>query len=171
MDRENIMFFENDDESYTMVDQYLDNNRFFGYKDSYNYDDFDVDNILLFKKSDNEYIIRYNNINKMKIAPLQSKIKNFYGKLHKLKNNITLMSIESVDKELLKKIREIWNKIIELIGINNAPNFVQTTLDDGNEFIEVYVLENTVFTDIYDDQFVIVLHSVFNDYLQTLVQC
>ena len=77
MDRENIMFFENDDESYTMVDQYLDNNRFFGYKDSYNYDYIDVDNILLFKKSDNEYIIRYNNINKMKIAPLQSKKRIF----------------------------------------------------------------------------------------------
>ena len=28
------MFFENDDESYTMVDLYL-NNRFLGYKDSY----------------------------------------------------------------------------------------------------------------------------------------
>ena len=36
---ENIMFFEND-ESYTMLDLYLDNldiSRFFGYKDSYNY--------------------------------------------------------------------------------------------------------------------------------------
>ena len=31
------MFFENNDESYTMVDLHLDNNRFFGYKDSYNY--------------------------------------------------------------------------------------------------------------------------------------
>ena len=30
----NIMFFENDDESYTMVDLYL-TNRFLGYKDSY----------------------------------------------------------------------------------------------------------------------------------------
>ena len=33
MDQENIMFFENDDKSYTMVDLYL-NNRFLGYKDS-----------------------------------------------------------------------------------------------------------------------------------------
>ena len=167
MDRENIMFFENDDESYTMVDQYLDNNRFFGYKDSYNYDDFDVDNILLFKKSDNEYIIRYNNINKMKIAPLQSKIKNFYGKLHKLKNNITLMSIESVDKELLKKIREIWNKIIELIGIDNAKDFVKTALD-GYEFIMVDVHKNTGFVeDNYRNKLVIVLHSVIDNYLKT----
>ena len=83
------------------------------------------------------------------------------------------MYTENDDKELSKKIREIWSKIIELIGINSAPDFVQTTLDDGNEFIEAYVLENTVFTDnIYDDQLVIVLHSVFNYYLQTsLVQC
>ena len=49
MDQENIMFFKNQDKSYTMVDLYL-NNRFFGYKDSYNYYDIDVDKILLFKK-------------------------------------------------------------------------------------------------------------------------
>ena len=35
------MFFKNQDKSYTMVDLYL-NNRFFGYKDSYNYYDIDV---------------------------------------------------------------------------------------------------------------------------------
>ena len=83
------------------------------------------------------------------------------------------MYTENDDKKLSKKIREIWSKIIELIGTNNAPDFVQTTLNDGNEFIEAYVLKNTAFTDnIYDDQLVIVLHSVFNDYLQTsLVQC
>ena len=46
---ENIMFFENDDKSYTVVDSYID---------SYNYYDIDVDKILLFKKSDNEYITR-----------------------------------------------------------------------------------------------------------------
>ena len=34
------------------------NSRFLGYKDSYNYYDIDVDKILLFKKSYNEYIIR-----------------------------------------------------------------------------------------------------------------
>ena len=61
MDQENIIFFKNQDESYTMVDLYL-NNRFFGYKDSYNYYDIDVDKIL-FKKNDNEYIIRYNDVN------------------------------------------------------------------------------------------------------------
>ena len=49
MDLENIMFFENDDKSYTMVDLYT-NDRFLGYKDSYNYYDIDGDNILLLKK-------------------------------------------------------------------------------------------------------------------------
>ena len=48
MDQENIMLLKNDDKSYTMVDLYL-NNRFFGYKGSYNYYDNDVDKILLFK--------------------------------------------------------------------------------------------------------------------------
>ena len=82
------------------------------------------------------------------------------------------MYIENDDKELFKKIREIWNKIIELIGVNDTPDFVQTTLDNGGKFIEAYVLENTVFTDdIYNDELVLVLHSVFIDYLQTsLVQ-
>ena len=49
MAEENIMFFENDDKSYTMVDQYI-NNRYLKYIDSYNYYDIDVDKILLLKK-------------------------------------------------------------------------------------------------------------------------
>ena len=48
MDQEN-MFFENDDKPYTMIDLYL-NDRYLGYKDSYNYNDTDVDKILLLKK-------------------------------------------------------------------------------------------------------------------------
>ena len=162
---ENIMFFENDDESYTMVDLYLDNNILFGHKDSYNY--FDVNNIPLFKKSDNEYIIRYNDVNKMKIAILELKIKNFYRKLRKLKTNIILMSIESVDKELLKKIREIWNKIIQLISINNAKDFVKTTLE-GYEFIMVDVNKNTSIVEgNYGNKPVMVLLSVIDNYLKT----
>ena len=69
MAEEDIIFFENDDKSYTMVDQYI-NNRYLKCIDSYNYYDIDVDKILLFKKSDNEYIIRYNDVNKMMIVPL-----------------------------------------------------------------------------------------------------
>ena len=49
MDQKTIMFFENDDKSYTIIDLYL-NSRFLGYKDSYNHYDIDVDKILLFKK-------------------------------------------------------------------------------------------------------------------------
>ena len=49
----------------------------------------------------------------MTVVPLQLKINNFFGKLHVLKNNIRVMSIRSDDKELFRKIREIWNKIIE----------------------------------------------------------
>ena len=41
-----------------MTDLYLNHNMFFGYKDSNNYYDIDVNRILLFVKSDNEYIIR-----------------------------------------------------------------------------------------------------------------
>ena len=135
------MFSKNQDKSYKIVDLYLNHKiKFFGYKDSYNYDDIDVNEILLFVKSDNEYIIRYNDVNKKKIVPLQLKIKNFsFGELHIFTNNITLVPIYSNDKELFRKCREIWNKITELIGINDIPDSVETTLDDDDddEFILV----------------------------------
>ena len=54
-------------------------------------------------KSDNEYFIRYTDANKSIFAPLQIKIKNVLGDIHKLKNNITLASIKGDDKELFKK--------------------------------------------------------------------
>ena len=76
------MFFENDDKSYTMVDLYINNNRYLEYIDSYNYYDIDVDKILLLKKSDNEYIIRYKDVNKMMIVPLQLKINNSYNEIN-----------------------------------------------------------------------------------------
>ena len=91
----------------------------------------------------------------------------------KLKNNITLMSIKSSDKKLFKKIREIWNKIIELIGINNAKDFVKNTIDDdADEFIMVNVHKNTSFFEgNYRGELVIVLHSVIDSYLKaSLVQ-
>ena len=82
MAEENIIFFENDDKSYTVVDLYINSNRYLKYIDSYNYYDIDVDKILLFKKSDNEYIIRYNDVNKMMIVPLQLKINNSYNEIN-----------------------------------------------------------------------------------------
>ena len=132
MNKENIMFYENNDESCTMVDLNL-NDRFLGYKDSCNYYDIDVDKILLFKKSDNEYIIRYNDVNKMMIVPLQLKIKNFYNELNTFANNNRAMFIYNDDKEFFRKCREIWNKITELIGTNDPRDFVETDSDyDGD---------------------------------------
>ena len=104
----------------------------------------------------------------MTIVPLQLKIKNFFGELHTYTNNNRVMPIHSDDKELFRKCREIWNKITELIGINNAQDFVETTLDDGDEFIMVDVHKNTSFVGgNYRNKLVIVLHSVIDDYLQT----
>ena len=160
------MFFKNDDKSYTMVDLYL-NSRFLGYKDSYNYYDIDVDKILLFKKSDNEYIIRYNDVNKMMIVPLQLKINNSYNEINTLAKNNRVMFIYNDDKELFRKCIEIWDKVIELIGINNHIYFLKA--DDNDElFIMADVHENTSF--VLEDNYryghnkvVIVLHSVIND--------
>ena len=136
MVRENIMFFENDDKSCTVIDLYLNHNISFGYKDSYSYYDIDVDKILLFKKSDNEYIIRYNDVNKMTIAPLQLKIKNFYNELYRFSRNNRVIFIYNDDKEFFRKCREIWNKITELIGIKGPRDFVETDSDyDDDEFI------------------------------------
>ena len=127
------MFFENDDKSCTVVGLYLNHNVFFGYKDSYNYYDIDIDKILLFKKSDNEYIIRYNDVNRMTVAPLQLKINNFYNELNTFANNNRVMFIYNDDKEFFRKCREIWNKITELIGTNDPRDFVETDSDyDGD---------------------------------------
>ena len=173
MDQENIMFFENHDKSYTMVNLYL-NNRFLGYKDSYNYYDFHVDKYYYVKKSDNEYITRYNDVNKMTIGLLQLKIKNFYNELYIFSANNRVIFIYNDDKEFFRKCGEIWNKIIKLIGINDPRDFVETDSDyDDDEFIMADVCKNTSFIveGIYRNKLVIVLHSVFNGYLQkSLVQ-
>ena len=79
------------------------------------------------------------------------------------------MSIQGDDKELFTKIREIWNKIIELIGINNTKDFVKNTIDDdADEFIMLYVNKNTSFVEgNYRKKLVIVLHPVVDNYLKT----
>ena len=82
------MFFENDDKSYTVVDLYINRNRYLKYIDSYNYYDIDADKILLFRKSDNEYIIRYNDVNKMMIVPLQLQINNSNNEINAFKKII-----------------------------------------------------------------------------------
>ena len=151
--------------SYFIEDQYQkDNNS--EYKDAYYHYDIDVNRISLYKKNDNEYFIRYNHSNKMDILPLQLKIKNFYYEIHDYNNGNEIIYIENSGKRFFETIRAIWNKIIELININNAPNFVKYTLDD-EEFIEADVLKNTSFikSNCHKDKLIIVLHSVVNNIL------
>ena len=175
MVQKNIMFFENDDKSYTVVDSYINSNRYLKYIDSYNYYDIDVDKILLFKKSDNEYITRYNDVNKMMIVPLQLKVNNSYNEINTLANNNRVMFIYNDDKEFFRKCIEIRDKIIELIGINNHIYFLKAD-DDDELFIMADVHKNTSF--VIEDNYryghnkvVIVLHSVINDCIKTsLVQ-
>ena len=72
-------------------------------------------------------------------------------------------------------LKKIWDKIIELIGINNPIYFLKA--DDCDKlFIIADVHENTSF--VLEDNYgyghnkvVIVLHSIVNDWLKTwLVQ-
>ena len=79
------------------------------------------------------------------------------------------MSIQSDDKEFFKKIREIWNKIIELMDINSAKDFVKNTRDDNADtFIMVDIHENTNFTEgNYRDKLIIALHYIIDNYLKT----
>ena len=128
MAEENIMFFENDDKSYSMVNQYV-NKKYLKYVDSYNYYDIDVDK-LLSKRSDNEYIIRYNDVNKMMIVPLQLKINNSYNEINTLANNNRVMFIYNDDKGFFRKYIEIWDKIIELMSVNNHIYFCKADDDD-----------------------------------------
>ena len=50
-------------------------------------------------------------------------------------SNITLIPIHSNDRELFRKCREIWNKINELLGIDDPTDFVRTTLYDDEFFM------------------------------------
>ena len=82
------------------------------------------------------------------------------------------MLIYSDYKEFFRKCVEIWNWIIELIGINNPIDFVEVDYDAFELSIMTDVHENTsfVFEDNYrygHNNIVIVLHSVINDYLKT----
>ena len=82
------------------------------------------------KKSDNEYIIRYNDVNKMMIVPLQLKINNSYNEINTLANNNRVMFIYNDDKEFFRKCIEIWDKIIEIMSVNNHIYFLKAD-DDG----------------------------------------
>ena len=119
-------------------------------------------------------IIRYYDVDKMMIVPLQLKINNFYNEINTLENNNRVIFIYIDDKEFFRRCIEIWDKIIELIGINNPIDFVK--VDDDELFIMADVHKNTSFVvkDNYryrHNKVVIVLHSVINDCIKTsLVQ-
>ena len=74
------------------------------------------------------------------------------------------MFIHNDDKEFFRKCREIWNKITELIGITNAPDFAETSLDGDEQFIMVHAHKNTSFFEgNYRNKLIVVLPSLFND--------
>ena len=106
--------------------------------------------------------------------PLQLKINHFhFGELHMFTSNITVIAIYSDDKELFKKCREIWNKITELIDIDDPTDFIETNLDhDEDQFIMLKVEKNTTAVrDKYRKDLVFVFHSIFNEFPQaSLVQ-
>ena len=85
------------------------------------------------------------------------------------------MHIYNSDKEFLRKCIEIWDKIIELIGINNHIYFLKAD-DDDELFIMADVHKNTSF--VIEDNYryghnkvVIVLHCLINACIKTsLVQ-
>ena len=107
----------------------------------------------------------------MMIVPLQLKINNSYNEINTLANNNRVMFIYNDDKEFFRKCIEIWDKIIELMSINNHIYFLKAD-DDDELFIMADVHENTSFVleDNYrygHNEVVIALHSVINDYLKT----
>ena len=113
-------------------------------------------------------------MNKKKTVPLKLKIKNFYfDELNMFANDNKLVPIHSDDKEPFRKFREIWNKINELLDIDDPTDFVETTLNgDEYEFIMSKIEKNTsTVKDKYRNYHVHVFHSILNEFPQTsLVQ-
>ena len=114
----------------------------FGYEDFYNYHDIDkididIDKILLLKKSDDECFVRYNDVNKNKIVPLQLKINNFsFGELEFFADDTAEVDIGSNEKIFFIKCGEIWNKIIDLMDIDNPSNFAEYFFDENGDDAE-----------------------------------
>ena len=86
-------------------------------------------------------------------------------------SNITLTSIHIDDKELFRKCREIWNKINELLGIDDPTVFVRTTLYDDKSIMLETEKNTSAVTDKYRNDLAFAFHSVWNEFLQSsLVQ-
>ena len=94
------MFRKLSEGSYYIADLYFMLTSYYEYEDSYNYYDVDVDKILPQKKSDNEYVIRYTDLNRMKFLSLKLKIKNFFGKLSTFRSNDRVIFIIMINKFL-----------------------------------------------------------------------
>ena len=69
-------------------------------------------------------------------------------------------------KNFLENVEKYGIRLL-LIGINNPIDFVDAD-DDADELITADIYKNTSFV-VEGNRAVIVLHSVINDYLKTLV--
>ena len=108
----------------------------------------------------------------IEIRQLQLKIDNFYSEIRKNANNNLIVYIYNDDKKLFKKYRQIWTNITESIGVNNAENFVKTTEDNDDEYIEAVLSKTTSFAKVNHkdkNELVIVLDSIVNGFPQTSV--
>ena len=119
------------------------------------------------KKVTKKHFIRYRHSNQMDILPLQLKMKNFYYEIHDHNKGGKIIYIENSDDGFFQIIREIWNRITKLIGIKNAPDFVQNNLYD-EEYVRANLLRNANFVEsnCHKDEVIIVLHSVINNNLK-----
>ena len=103
----------------------------------------------------------------MDIVPWQLKVKNFYYEIQDYNNGDDTIYIEKSYDGFFETMKEIWNKITELLNINNADNFLKYTFDDNGKYIEADVLENSNFIEesFCKDKIMIVLDSVVDDIL------
>ena len=116
--------------------------------------------------------MRYNDVNENKIVPLQLKISNYSLEELDFNRYTADVILESNDKEFFIKYREIWNKIIELMDIDNPNNFV-IIADYGDEFTVLDIEKNrSAVRDKYrNDLAFVIVSSVINSSLQaSLVQ-
>ena len=116
--------------------------------------------------------MRYNDVNENKIVPLQLKISNYSLEELDFNRYTADVILESNDKEFFIKYREIWNKIIELMDIDNPNNFV-IIADYGDEFTVLDIEKNrSAVRDKYrNDLAFVIVASVINSSLQaSLVQ-
>ena len=136
MDQGNITFSKNQAKSYTINDLHI-----LGYNISFGTKILIIIKILMsikyLKKSNRKFFVRYNGVNNKNIVPLQIKINNFsFGELEFFADSTAEIDIGSDDEEFFIKYWEIWNKIIELIGIKDPDDFVQYYFDENGDDAE-----------------------------------